>query len=154
MEDYGSLIPITHSRTRIMAVLSDCNALSARYGLALKSADIQMLAEKQADALKSTGRVEFGRGPYEKLIYAFCDSPYLTQADYAGTLAELCALFYRFKNEAGEKWSDDELVHLMKRFYDGECHGCLDLTGDRLWQSLHIFGGDEPEEEGNLFEEE
>ena len=93
-----------------MEALRDCNALSARYGLTLSRADMQMLADKQAEALRSTGRIEFGRGPYEKLIYAFCDSSYLSGAGYAETLAELCAIFYRFKNESVEQWSDDELI--------------------------------------------
>jgi len=150
MEDFHSLMPLSRGREQLTAVLQGCNSLSTRYGLILARADMRMLAEKQAEALQSTGRVEFGHGPYEKLVYAFCDSPYLSQADYAETLAELCALFYRFKSESGERWSDDELIESMKQLYDGECQGSLDLMGDRLWQALHTH----PDTEAFAEEEE
>lgn len=154
MEDFRSLLPLSHGRKQLIAALQGCNDLSARYGLTLSLADMRMLVEKQAEALHNTGRVEFGCGPYEKLVYALCDSPYLTQADYAETLAELCVLFYRFKSESGERWSDDELIGLMKQLYDGECHGYLKLVGDRLWQAIHTHPDTEIfDEEGEPFEE-
>lgn len=155
MEDFHGLMPLSHGREQLMAALQGCNALSARYGLILSQADMQMMAEKQAEALRSAGRVEFGHGPYEKLVYAFCDSPHLTQADYAETLAELCAMFYQFKSESGERWSDDELIESMKKLYDGECHSSLDLVDDRLWQALHTLPDTEDfAEEDEPFEEE
>lgn len=153
MEDFHALIPISHKRDQLMTALQSCNTLSEQYGLTLSRANMQMLAEKQVEALRSAGRVEFGRGPYEKLIYAFCDSPYLTQADYAETLVKLCTMFYQFKSESGDRWSDDELIGSMKRYYDGECHGSLDLVGDRLWLALHPGNVDLGEEEVPLEEE-
>lgn len=121
------------------------NRLSGRYGLTLTEADTLLLAGEQAAALQNTGRVEFGQGPWEKLIYAFCDSPYLCQANYAAVLAELCALFYRFKSESGEQFSDDELAQAMGKLFNGECAGSLELMADRLWQTLHR--APEPEED-------
>lgn len=149
MEDIHSLIPLSRRREQLIAILQECNTLSTRYGLILSRGDMRTLAEKQVEALHNTGRLEFGQGPYEKLIYVFCDSPYLTQAEYADTLAELCALFYQFKSESGERWSDDELIGLMKLLFDVECQGSLDLMRDRLWQALHTHPGEE-----NLTEEE
>jgi len=155
MEDFYGLMPLSHGREQLMAALQGCNALSTRYGLTLSRADMRMLAEKQMEALRSAGRIEFGCGPYEKLVYALCDSPYLTQTDYAETLAELCVLFYQFKSESGERWSDDELIGLMKWLYDGECQGSLDLVGDRLWQTLHTHPDTENfAEEEEPFDEE
>ena len=154
MEDFYDLIPLSNKQ-KFMTTLQSCNDLSIRYGLTLSRVDMQMLAEKQAEASRSAGRFEFGHGPYEKLIYAFCDSPYLTQTDYAETLSKLCTMFYQFKSESGEQWSDDELIDSMKRLYDGECHGSLDLVGDRLWQALHLHPNDEDMgEEDEPFEED
>jgi len=153
MEDLYNLIPLS-DKQKLMTTLQSCNALSARYGLTLSRVDMQVLAEKQAETLRNTGRIEFGHGPYEKLIYAFCDSLYLTQADYAETLSKLCTMFYHFKSESGEQWSDDELIDSMKRLYNGECHGSPDLMGDRLWQALHPHPNDEDMgEEDEPFEE-
>lgn len=149
MNQSDGLIPQPQQERLALAVLARCNALSARYGLSLSTADMQMLARNQAEALRATGRIEFGGGPYEALVYAFCDSPYLAPDDYADTLADLCALFYEFKGESAEQWSDDELIAEMKRLYDGPCHGSTELMGDRLWQALHETPEEalEPEQE-------
>lgn len=136
-----------------LAALRDGNALGMRYGLALTEPDMRMLAEKQAETLRSTGRVEFGAGPYGKLIQALCDSPYLSQATYVDTLAALCELFYQFKGESGERWSDDELVDEMARLFGGPCQGSVELLGDRLWQALHEPDPEPTEEEEPLEEE-
>lgn len=151
------MIPRPQAERQALAAMARCNALSERYCLTLREADLRMLAQNQSEALRSTGRIEFGGGPYEQLVYALCDSPYLSQDVYADTLAALCSLFYEFKGESAEQWSDDELVAEMKRLYDGPCHGSVDLMGDRLWQLLHETPEDEldhPEEQEEPFEEE
>lgn len=155
MEERHDLIHLSGGRERIMETLRNGNGLSARYGMTLSRADMQMLADKQAETLRVTDRVEFGRGPYEKLIYAFCDSPYLSQIDYAETLSEFCAIFYRFKNESGEQWSDDELIESMRWLYNGQCQGSLCLMEDRLWHTLHSNPDDRDIEiEGDTLEKE
>ena len=146
MESIYDLVPAYKTAPQLAKTLLACNALSERYGLTLSEPDMRMLAQRQAEALRATGRVEFGQGPYAKLVYALCDSPYLTPAVYADTLAQLCELFYQFKGESGERWSDDELVDAMKRLFDGPCHGAAELVGDRLWQTLHD-GADDPDDE-------
>ncbi|MDD3410985.1 MAG: DUF6323 family protein [Eubacteriales bacterium] len=103
-----------------------CNELSERYGLRLTEAQAHMLALGREKALRDTGRVEFGPGVLPRLIYAFCDSPYLTRENYAQTLAELQDSFYYFKNESEERISDDELIDLMKEAFDGFGQGALE----------------------------
>lgn len=147
------IAPILPGAEPLATVLGCCNSLTARYGLVLDEEQMEMLIQRQAQALRDTGRVEFGRGPYEKLIYAFCDSPYVTQTGYADLLAELCALFYRFKGESGERWSDDELIEAMARLYNGSCSGSAELMADRLWQALHDGGGEEDKEEEDAFDQ-
>ena len=48
-----------------------CNELNQIYGLTLTEADITELVELRGQALRSTGRVEFGGGILPKLIRAF-----------------------------------------------------------------------------------
>jgi len=113
--------------------LRDCNALSGRYGLSLTERQIQNLVEKRFEALRNTGRVEFGGGILKKLIYAFCDSPYLFHEDYEDTLLELQDIFYYFKNESEDRISDDELIEFMKNTFDGKAQGSLEyLAGTSL----------------------
>ena len=74
-----------------------CNDLNQIYGLALTEADITELVELRGQALRSTGRVEFGGGILPKLIRAFCKSPYVDPYNYAATLGYLQDAFYYFK---------------------------------------------------------
>lgn len=113
--------------------LRRCNELTQPFGLFLNEAQILSLIERRFTALRQTGRIEFGEGVMPKLIYAFCDSPYMTQDNYEETLAELQDSFYYFKGEAQERISDDELIALMKHFFDTKAQGSLEyLNGTTL----------------------
>jgi hypothetical protein len=126
--DLFSLIPVDNRQE-----LSASNRISEKFGLTLTQSQMQELAVRRTQALRDTGRVEFGGGILPKLILAFCDSPYLTQADYARTLAELQELFYAFKSESGERLTDDELLSEMRRCFDGPAGGGVEyLAGVSL----------------------
>ena len=108
------------------------NERTAPYGLRFSAADVVALVRSGEEALRSTGRIEWGDGIASQLIEAFCNSSYLSQ-DYAETLCELTALFYQAKSLTEDKLSDRALLHWMKRTFDGECAGSLDrLVGDAL----------------------
>jgi len=107
------------------------NGQSARYGLALSQRQAAELIETRSAALKDNGRIEFGGGTIEKIIAAFCDSPYIMSADYAETLHELVEIFYYYKNETLDQIGDDELIRIMKKSFDGVCRGSLELLYGR-----------------------
>lgn len=113
--------------------LRQCNAISGQFGLALSDPQIQALLKHRFSALRETGRMEFGQGILPKLIYAFCDSPYISQMDYEDILLELQDIFYYFKNESMEQISDEELIAFMKSVFDGRAQGSLEyLSGTSL----------------------
>ena len=113
--------------------LRECSKLIARFGLTLSETQIQSLVEHRFDALRDTGRIEFGEGILKKLIYAFCDSPYLTQENFEDTIIELQDSFYYFKNESIDRFSDDELIDFMSVVFNGRAQGSLDyLSGTSL----------------------
>ncbi|MGM9537560.1 MAG: DUF6323 family protein [Candidatus Onthomonas sp.] len=117
------------------AELARCNARSAPFGLVLTQEQAVALALSRQEALRSTGRVEFGPGPLEGLVAAFCDAPDLDPADYAGTLEELQALFYQLKGVSRETLSDSELICAMRRIYD-RTGGSLDALSGADWEML------------------
>jgi len=125
--------------------LHDCNLLSMKYGLRLTERDIEALTNARFSSLKETGRVEFGEGVLEKLIYAFCDSPYLEQETYAQTLTELQDAFYYFKNETLDFMADDDLIAFMKQHFDGDCEGDVEYLTGSLLEDLgrHIREGED-----------
>ena len=104
-----------------------CDELNRFYGLKLTEADITELVELRGQALRSTGRVEFGGGILPKLIRAFCKSPYIDPYTYAATLGELQDAFYYFKNESEDRFSDDELIEFMANVFNGQAHGSAEV---------------------------
>lgn len=104
-----------------------CNDYSRTFGLSLTETEINDLVQLRAQALQSTGRVEFGGGILPKLVKAFCNSPYIDPYNYASTLADLQDAFYYFKNESEDRFSDDELVEFMQTVFDGTAHGSTEV---------------------------
>ena len=107
--------------------LRSCEDVNRRYGLVLTEADITELVELRNQALRSTGRVEFGGGILPKLIRAFCNSPYVDNQNYAAVLADLQDAFYYFKNESGDLFSDDDLIEFMASVFNGRAEGSTEL---------------------------
>lgn len=108
-----------------------CNDFTVDYGLVLTEKQAAELVETRALALKDTGRIEFGGGVIDKIIHAFCDSPYISTHNYEETLHELVELFYSYKNETLDLISDDDLIRYMKTAFDGRCGGSLELLSGR-----------------------
>ena len=104
-----------------------CEDLNRLYGLTLSESDITELVQLRGEALKNTGRVEFGGGILPKLIRAFCNSPYVDARNYAATLADLQDAFYYFKNESEDRFSDDDLIEFMARVFNGRAEGSTEL---------------------------
>ena len=130
-----SLKPFDMQMLMAVSELRECNELTVRFGLTLSEAQIQRLVEHRFDTLSDTGRIEFGEGILKKLIYTFCDSPYLSQENFEETIIELQESFYYFKNESMDRISDDELIDFMSIVFNGRAQGSLDyLSGTSLME--------------------
>lgn len=114
-----------------VAKIEKCNDFTARFGLILSHSDAAQLVETRTFALKSNGRIEFGGGVIHKLIWEFCDSPYISMNNYTEILHELTEMFYFYKNETLDLISDDDLIKFMKDSFDGKCQGSLELLAGR-----------------------
>ena len=113
-------------------LLKKTNAYAGRYGLCLTDAEIQELIVRRRECLTEQHRVEFGNGILDKIIFAFCDSAYIYQDNYAETIAELQRIFYLYKNESLDEWTDDELIRIMRDVFDRECQGSLEYLEETL----------------------
>ena len=129
----GLLMLFEQQGLRAKGQLLACNDFTIKFGLYLNEDQAQTLLTKRIEALGETGRVEFGEGILKKLIFEFCDSPYIMQDSYVETLLALQDAFYYFKNESLDQIPDDDLISFMKRHFDGDCEGSLEyLTGSSL----------------------
>ena len=108
------------------------NRRLSAFGLVLTEEDVRELAEERRVCLAEQQRVEFGPGILEKLADAFCDSVFVGREDFAQTLGQLQSIFYRYKNESMDRWTDDELIGLMKEAFEGECQGSLEYL-EEIW---------------------
>lgn len=123
-----------------------CNNETEAYGLVLTQEQALELVETRGIALKDAGRLEFGEGVIGKLIRAFCDSPYLTPRNYAPTLHSLVELFYAYKNETLDQLSDDELIDLLRTWFDMPCQGSVEMLGGTVlaWFARELRNGRRP----------
>lgn len=134
--DVFDLIPLRMQETAALSEVRECNGYSAAFGLRLSESAVKDLVAARAEALRNTGRVEFGGGILPKLIYAVCDSPFIRQDNYETTLAELQEAFYAFKNESNDTLTDDALIEMMTAVYNGCAQGCAEILAQMSVEEL------------------
>lgn len=130
------LIPSNVMLEQAATEIINCNEITTQYGLKLSQQQAKELVHTRTESLKRTGRVEFMGGVLQKIITVFCDSPFLSQTDYASVLNELIETFYYFKNETLDELEDDELIEIMKRFFDETCRGSVELLQNRELEAV------------------
>lgn len=104
----------------------ETNQKTEQFGLVLTQEDAKLLVEARGEELRKQQRVEFGEGILPKIIFAFCDSSYVSQDHYVEILTRLQEIFYLFKNESMDLLTDDELIEFMREQYEQTCFGDLD----------------------------
>ena len=77
--------------------VTDCNQYSQKFGVSLSEKDALILLEARKNSLKEQERIEFAGGILPKLIFAFCDSPFIYQDNYVDTLEALQDIFYLYQ---------------------------------------------------------
>ena len=113
-----------------LAKVIQTNEYTKKFGLTLTEEQAELLVAERRESLQEQRRVEFGEGILPKLIFAFCDSPYIIQDQYVDMIGRLQDIFYLYKNESMDEATDDELIDYMKAAFDGECEGSLDHLED------------------------
>ena len=129
MDDFMFLSILGKGQYQIEKV-TDCNQYSQKFGVSLTEKDALMLLEARKNSLKEQERIEFGGGILPKLIFSFCDSPFIYQDNYVDTLEALQNIFYLYKNESLDELTDDELIEYMKKHFDNDCQGSLEYLED------------------------
>lgn len=127
MEDHFMLLLQEQSQRELLRKTND---YAEQFGLHLEERDIQELLNRRRESLALQNRIEFGNGILEKIIMAFCDSDFIFQDNYAESMARLQDIFYLYKNEAMDEWTDEELIDLMREAFDGECMGSFEYLED------------------------
>ncbi|MDO5519850.1 MAG: DUF6323 family protein [bacterium] len=130
MKEIDPFSLITGSSANQLEKLNACNQYTKKFGLVLSEQQALQLLTDRKDSLTEQGRVEFGEGILPKLIYAFCDSPYIYEDNYVDTIGALQDIFYLYKNEALDELTDDELIEYMREEFNGDCQGSVEFLED------------------------
>lgn len=113
------------------------NEISERFGIILTPNEALNLINSQNSSLEKHGRINFSDGIVHKLHFSFCDSSYVHPSSYFSTLDELVDIFYYFKSESLDVFSDDELISLMRNLFENG-HGSLTYLQDALLKNINI----------------
>ena len=142
MNDLMALLSAS-ANAQAQQTLLRTNDAARQYGLSLTPEQAQALLKSWNRILKESGRIELGDSILEQLILGFCDSPYLSDADYADTIEQLLELFYNAKNDTLGLIPDDELIVWMRSHFDDACGGSLEhlsLALESLARNLRTWG--------------
>ena len=151
-QNWMQLMDQQNQLSRVM----ETNRTAQTYGLMLSEQDAKLLLKERGRALKKEKRVEFGEGILPKMIYEFCDCPYLNQEHYVETLVRLQDIFYLYKNEMLDEITDDELLNFMREQYETVCLGIWTIWRGLVWIFSHRRSGPDTgdirkaEETGNM----
>lgn len=119
------LLQVKKEENEVIALVAS-NEKTEKFGLQLTRKEAKELVVCRNQSLKKYKRVEFGEGILDNVIYAFCDSQYIHSENYLETLQHLQDMFYEFKNETGDKMTDDELLTFMREQFENICYGDLE----------------------------
>lgn len=107
------------------------NEETVKYGLTLSKHEIMQIIDVRNDLLRGYGRIELGTEVINKLIKSFYNSSYIQQDMYISTLMELQEVFYYMKNETEDNLSDDEIIEILREFFEDYCKGSIELLQGR-----------------------
>lgn len=132
MNEIGKFFQESLLENNLLNEILKCNEVTKEYGLKLNENDIKEIVKTRNIALERSGRIEFNGQIINKIIESFCDSPYISQYNYSETINELVEIFYNYKNETLDYIGDDELIEIMKEFFDDYCQGSLELLEGKV----------------------
>jgi len=134
MEDKNWLLQMNEVLQK--QALQKTNEFTKQFGLALSEGDMDLLLKERRQSLQEQERIELRGGILPRLIFEFCDSPYIYQDNYTETIARLQEIFYFYKNESLDELTDDELIALMKHEFEGSCQGSLDYLEETCMERI------------------
>lgn len=135
---------------RVEQRMLSLNPQTRLYGLELSHKDAAALAATRRNALKESGRLEFGPSVLEKIILKFSRSEYLYSYNYVPVLENLVETFFLLKSELYDRISDDRLIDFLFESFERNRGSMKMFEGrevDALRRRLSCLEVEEPEPE-------
>lgn len=134
--DINVLSLICEDYTLLTNKIISYNEVSEKFGVSLTKDEALKLVEFQQESLKKHGRINFSHGIVHKLHLSFCDSPYVHSSSYFSILNDLIDIFYYYKSDSLDVYSDDELISFMRNLFDIG-HGSLIYIKDKILDNIN-----------------
>ena len=96
MDDQKWLSIFNNQGSNALAMVLETNQYTKKFGLQLSKEEALMITEARKSSLVEQERIEFGEGIIHKLIFEFCDSPYIYQDNYVDTIITISMVMKRF----------------------------------------------------------
>ena len=120
-------VTLAKQQSQIMSL----NDKSRKYGLALTEQQAKMIVQVGQESIRTQERVEIGESITPKIIKKFMKSAYISQNDYAETIAQLVEIFYEAKEESADCLSDSEIIDSMYYCFENISQGSTELLQSR-----------------------
>lgn len=127
----GFMEPAGISKTELKNEILETNDEIKDYGLRITPEQAEMIVDAAANALKTQDRIEFGESITPKLIEKFSKSSYVSQVDFAQTIAALLDVFYNVKDASLDVLSDDDVIDVMFYCFENTSMGSVELLQTR-----------------------
>lgn len=111
--------------------LAELNSRTNEYGVVLTVKQVNRLAEAVKVALRESDRVEIGAGILPVLADEFSRSIFVDQENYASLLEELVYIFFQVKTAVCDRISDNDLVRLLRDYYENKAMGSVEIMRER-----------------------
>lgn len=116
------------------ALLHTVNQQLGKAGLSITHEEARMLAQRRAETLADTERVEFGTPALAMVTEAVATSPCLVRSDTAHVLADLQDAFYALRDELPVDVPDAEIAEALRGWLDawGDAAGAAEASVEEV----------------------
>lgn len=122
----------TIGKEQLVNEILEMNNETQEFGLVLTRQEAFEIIESRNRSLQQLGRIELSADVSKALVHSFCNSSHIAAEQYVFTLNELHEIFYYMKNETEDKIGDNELIKIMKDYYENSCGGSLEFLKSTL----------------------
>lgn len=101
-------------------------------GLALSPLKIQKILESRSNVLQNYGRIELDIKVTKIIVEEISSSVYINSDNFVDNIIDIQDIFYYIKNETEDKIGDQKLLDIIKKYFENECAGSIDLLRSKI----------------------
>lgn len=121
------------------AELLQLNNITIQKGLIMTKEEATNVIYVRNTVLNNYGRVDLGIDATKEIIEKFFESSFISKENYIEVINELQEIFYYMKNETEDRISDNDIVLLIKDYFENTCRGSIEFLKSELQEYPRNF---------------